>query len=262
MGPGLQQERRSLRLHRQQLSQRLHGHPQSLFRVGPRLDGIGNAEIEDHKKAHAHRRRPPEGRLGGYTSACGHTVYTARAFPPEYWDKVSFGCEPTEHLIHVDLVDPSGSGYVSHDGYNLLASDDSYVSPIQSVVGPDGSLYFIDWYTYVVQHNPTPPGFHGPGGAYVTPLATKITAASTGSSTTAQAATRRSTSPGHTRRRWSRRRRAITSSALQAQRLLVERQSRDVAPPGLDSLPPTRRSMPPETIPRSFTPSGLCTAWG
>ena len=143
----------------------------SRFAAGP---GIGSAEIEDHKKAHAIGDVRQWDVLGGYTAACGHTVYTARAFPPEYWDKVAFVCEPTEHVIHMDLLCRAGSGYVAHDGYNLMASDDSYVSPIQSVVGPDGSLYFIDWYTYIVQHNPTPAGFHtGPGGAYVTPLRDK-----------------------------------------------------------------------------------------
>ncbi len=136
--------------------------------------GVGSGEIEDHKKAHAIGDVRQWDVLGGYTAACGNTVYTARAFPPEYWDKVAFVCEPTEHIIHADLLSPAGSGYVAHDGYNILASDDSYVAPIQSIVGPDGSLYFIDWYTYIVQHNPTPAGFHtGPGGAYVTPLRDK-----------------------------------------------------------------------------------------
>ncbi len=136
--------------------------------------GVGSVEIEDHKKAHPIGEIRQWDVLGGYTAACGHTVYTARAFPQEYWDKAAFVCEPTDHIIHVDLLSSAGSGYVAHDGYNLLASDDTYVAPIQSVVGPDGSLYFIDWYTYVVQHNPTPAGFHtGPGGAYVTPLRDK-----------------------------------------------------------------------------------------
>lgn len=136
--------------------------------------GVGSAEIEDHKKAHAIGDVRQWDVLGGFTAACGHTVYTARAFPSEFWDKISFCCEPTEHVIHMDLLSTSGSGYVARDGYNLMASDDSNVAPIQSVVGPDGSLYFIDWYTYVVQHNPTPVGFHtGPGGAYVTPLRDK-----------------------------------------------------------------------------------------
>ena len=38
-------------------------------------------------------------------------------------------------------------------------------------VGPDGDVWVIDWYNYIVQHNPTPPGFKtGRGNAYETPL--------------------------------------------------------------------------------------------
>ncbi len=41
-------------------------------------------------------------------------------------------------------------------------------------VGPDGNMWIIDWYDYIVQHNPTPPGFKtGKGGAYETELRDK-----------------------------------------------------------------------------------------
>ena len=41
-------------------------------------------------------------------------------------------------------------------------------------VGPDGNVWVIDWYNYIVQHNPTPPGFKtGKGNAYETPLRDK-----------------------------------------------------------------------------------------
>ena len=39
-------------------------------------------------------------------------------------------------------------------------------------VGPDGNVWVIDWYNYIVQHNPTPPGFKtGKGDAYETDAA-------------------------------------------------------------------------------------------
>ena len=41
-------------------------------------------------------------------------------------------------------------------------------------VGPDGALWVIDWYNYIIQHNPTPRGFRtGRGAAYETPLRDK-----------------------------------------------------------------------------------------
>jgi hypothetical protein len=41
-------------------------------------------------------------------------------------------------------------------------------------VGPDGNVWFIDWYNFIVQHNPTPQGFRtGRGAAYETDLRDK-----------------------------------------------------------------------------------------
>src|SRR5262249_59519304 len=54
------------------------------------------------------------------------------------------------------------------------ASDDEWTAPIMAEVGPDGALWVIDWYNFIVQHNPTPSGFKtGKGAAYETPLRDK-----------------------------------------------------------------------------------------
>ena len=55
-----------------------------------------------------------------------------------------------------------------------MASDDEWTSPILAEVGPDGQVWMIDWYNFIVQHNPTPEGYKtGKGGAYETPLRDK-----------------------------------------------------------------------------------------
>ena len=111
---------------------------------------------------------------GGFTAAAGHALYTARSFPKEYWNRAAFVCEPTGHLVHINWLVPSGSGFIARDGYNMLASDDEWTSPIMAEVGPDGALWVIDWYNFIVQHNPTPAGFKtGKGNAYETPLRDK-----------------------------------------------------------------------------------------
>ncbi|MEQ8767833.1 MAG: ThuA domain-containing protein [Planctomycetota bacterium] len=107
----------------------------------------------------------------GYTAAAGHALYTARQLPPIFWNRVAFVCEPTGHLIHACYLQDRGTQFVGHDAYNLLASDDEWTSPIAAEVGPDGSVWFLDWYNYIVQHNPTPRGFEtGRGNAYETPV--------------------------------------------------------------------------------------------
>lgn len=107
---------------------------------------------------------------GRFTSAAGLQVYTARSFPESYWNRVAFVSDPTGHLLARFALEDSGSSVVAENDWNFVASLDEWFSPIQAKVGPDGALWFIDWYNIVVQHNPTPEEFEqGEGNAYETP---------------------------------------------------------------------------------------------
>ena len=111
---------------------------------------------------------------GRFTAASGHALYTARTYPAMYWNRTAFVAEPTGHLVATFVLQPDGSGYRSRNAWNLLASDDEWTAPIAAEVGPDGHVWVIDWYNYIVQHNPTPPGYRtGRGNAYETPLRDK-----------------------------------------------------------------------------------------
>jgi hypothetical protein len=108
---------------------------------------------------------------GRYTAGAGHALYTARSFPKEFWNRVAFVAEPTGHLIGQFRLDPKGADFQAVNRGSFLASDDEWTSPIVAEVGPDGALWVIDWYNYIIQHNPTPIGFqNGKGNAYETPL--------------------------------------------------------------------------------------------
>ncbi len=112
--------------------------------------------------------------FGGFTAAAGHAFYTARDFPREYWNRVALVCEPTGHLLHRAVIEKDGAGYLEKDGWNLLASADEWVSPVCAEVGPDGAVWILDWYNFIIQHNPTPPGFeNGLGNAHINPLRDK-----------------------------------------------------------------------------------------
>ncbi|WP_166831755.1 PVC-type heme-binding CxxCH protein [Thalassoroseus pseudoceratinae] len=111
---------------------------------------------------------------GGYTAAAGHALYTARTFPQQWWNKTAFVCGPTGHLIGTFVLRPDGADYTSTSPVNLLASNDEWSAPIMAEVGPDGAVWVIDWYNYIVQHNPTPHGFEtGKGAAYESDLRDK-----------------------------------------------------------------------------------------
>ena len=112
---------------------------------------------------------------GRFTAAAGHRLYTARAYPREYWNRTAFVCEPTGHVVATFEITPSGAAFRSRMAWSLVASDDEWTSPIQADVGPDGQVWMIDWYNFIVQHNPTPAGFeNGKGNAYETPLRDKV----------------------------------------------------------------------------------------
>ncbi len=111
---------------------------------------------------------------GGFTAAAGHALYTARQYPKPYWNRTAFVSEPTGHLVATFALESKGTDFASHNIGNLLASDDEWTAPVQAEIGPDGNVWVIDWYNFIVQHNPTPQGFKtGKGGAYETPLRDK-----------------------------------------------------------------------------------------
>jgi len=111
---------------------------------------------------------------GGFTAAAGHALYTARNYPQEYWNRTAFVCEPTGHLVATFVIRPDGAGFKSKNSWNLFASNDEWTAPIMAEVGPDGNVWVLDWYNYIVQHNPTPTGFRtGRGAAYESELRDK-----------------------------------------------------------------------------------------
>ncbi|PYJ95898.1 MAG: glycosyl hydrolase [Verrucomicrobia bacterium] len=112
--------------------------------------------------------------FGGYTAASGHAFMVSDALPARLHDK-ALVTEPTAKLIGIMDIQRDGSGYRALDGFNLLASADEWMSPIFAEVGPDGAVWMIDFYSFVIQHNPTPSiqsagiqATTGRGGAYIT----------------------------------------------------------------------------------------------
>jgi putative membrane-bound dehydrogenase-like protein len=136
--------------------------------------GLGSGSIASSQRYHpigVHRQMDWHGK---FTAAAGHSLYTARAFPERYWNRIAFVTEGTGHLIHQAVLEPRGSDYAALDGYNLAASNDEWTSPVTAEVGPDGAVWVSDWYNYIFQHNPVPHGFeNGRGNAYVTPVRDK-----------------------------------------------------------------------------------------
>ncbi len=121
--------------------------------------------------------------VGGFTSAAGHQLYTARDYPESYWNRMAFVTEPTVRLVHNAIVEPDGAGFKERDGWNLAASSDEWFGPVHAEVGPDGAVWILDWYNFIIQHNVFVPAQapsdkvlpfveqpHGPGNAFESDL--------------------------------------------------------------------------------------------
>ncbi len=148
------------------------------------IEGIqltGSSKIDGHYAMHSITDKVRQVDVfGGFTAAAGHNFYTARNYPNEFWNKIAFVCEPTGHLVHMARIEKKGAGFIEKDGWNLFAGADEWVAPVEAKVGPDGAVWVLDWYNFIIQHNPTPTpergGYSattGKGNAYENPLRDK-----------------------------------------------------------------------------------------
>ncbi len=93
---------------------------------------------------------------GHFSSACGVTVYRGGQFPEEYRGN-AFVCEPVANLVHRDVLVPDGATFRaerarSEQTAEFLASSDNWFRPVYCANGPDGALYVVDMYRYVIEH--------------------------------------------------------------------------------------------------------------
>jgi putative membrane-bound dehydrogenase-like protein len=115
--------------------------------------------------------------MDGFTAEAGHNFYTARSFPREWWNSVALICEPTVHTLYKGIVEKQGTHFVTKNGWNILGSDDEHFAPVFAQTGPDGAIWVSDFYSFLIQHNPTPSperggfkGATGRGNAFVSEL--------------------------------------------------------------------------------------------
>lgn len=91
---------------------------------------------------------------GQFTAACGVEVYRGDALPGDYSGNI-FTCEPTNHLVHREIMRTNGVTFSSKPAYEnreFLASRDPWFSPVNLEIGPDGALYVVDMYRAVIEH--------------------------------------------------------------------------------------------------------------
>jgi putative membrane-bound dehydrogenase-like protein len=93
---------------------------------------------------------------GRATAACGVGIYRDDLLGKEYTGN-AFTCEPVNLLVHRLVLKPKGSTFSARRAPDeqkseFLASTDVWFRPVQARTGPDGALYIVDMYRFVIEH--------------------------------------------------------------------------------------------------------------
>jgi putative membrane-bound dehydrogenase-like protein len=93
---------------------------------------------------------------GRATAACGVGIYRDVLLGKEYTGN-AFTCEPVNLLVHRLVLTPKGSTFSARRAPDeqqseFLASSDGWFRPVQARTGPDGALYIVDMYRFVIEH--------------------------------------------------------------------------------------------------------------
>lgn len=90
------------------------------------------------------------------TAACGLGIYRDDRLGPEYTGN-AFTCEPVNNLVHRRVLKADGVSFTAtraadEEASEFLASTDQWFRPVQVRTGPDGGLWVVDMYRYVIEH--------------------------------------------------------------------------------------------------------------
>jgi putative membrane-bound dehydrogenase-like protein len=92
---------------------------------------------------------------GGGHAHCGLCIYNGDNFPPEYRGRAMMFNIHGQRINQEQLV-PEGSGYVAKHLPDFVKANDKNFTGVALKVGPDGAVYFIDWYDREKCHRPQP----------------------------------------------------------------------------------------------------------
>lgn len=104
--------------------------------------------------------KPPEKRFhnfqesGRFTSACSAMIYRDDLL---FMGEHAFTCEPFHNLVQHNVLTPDGVSFrAARDPAEVdrefLASEDRWCRPVMAITGPDGALWVVDMYRFMIEH--------------------------------------------------------------------------------------------------------------
>jgi putative membrane-bound dehydrogenase-like protein len=105
--------------------------------------------------SHVDRFNDPDD-LNRVTSACGLAIYRDELLGEGFRGN-AFNCEPVHNLVTRLAIAPAGASFTARrapgeEQSEFIASKDHWFRPAQVRTGPDGALWVVDMYRYVVEH--------------------------------------------------------------------------------------------------------------
>ena len=106
--------------------------------------------------------RPPQKRFhsfnqsGRFTSACSPTIYRDDHLFDDA-NVYAFTCEPFHNLVQRVILKRDGESFTAEraepkDELDFFASEDRWCRPVMARTGPDGALWIVDMYRYMIEH--------------------------------------------------------------------------------------------------------------
>jgi putative membrane-bound dehydrogenase-like protein len=100
---------------------------------------------------------PLSGPAGHATAACGLGFYRDELLGAEF-NNNAFTCEPVHQLVHRMVLESDGATFRAKRAADeaeteFLRSTDNWFRPVQVRTGPDGALWIVDMYRYVIEHS-------------------------------------------------------------------------------------------------------------
>jgi putative membrane-bound dehydrogenase-like protein len=93
---------------------------------------------------------PYTGFKGGHVTI-GGTIYQGGAFPASFNDQY-IAANILSNDIYWHLIEKKGSSFTNRHGGDLLVSGDKWFRPVDTLIGPEGALYIVDWYDARANH--------------------------------------------------------------------------------------------------------------
>jgi len=94
---------------------------------------------------------------GRFTSACGGMVYRDDRLFAGVPGMQGFTCEPFHNLVHREVLRDDGVSFsasraTGEEVSEFFASEDRWCRPVMVRTGPDGALWVVDMYRYMIEH--------------------------------------------------------------------------------------------------------------